>query len=475
MRPIFGKTLRGGKTSPKSVLNTMRLTNVTVLSLAPIRLNAAYKGPCFTVDRTNDRVTKEIPYLPGMPNWDRFKYGMYNLLMNPDGRFGSMGWTAQCGSLGSLPGGFSVTGDGTSGALMRMWFGPAVSTRAFNGFLNRRHLFRAYVTRPVASVALSLITNTSAGEITTSLSSDVAAGSSGWVSCIVTETAAASADGVSIRVEATFSTMADQKDKVLGVQWASIVCLGDDTTNPMYSKTKATAIADLDKFSDGKSVKPFGTMAGEVDLASMSTFIGVSSGTIAKWWDSSGYGNHAVQATKGYQPRIFNTGLCEHGLLPYFDGTDDRLSIPNSDWLDIKSAPLTMWAMGINIAQNGFVISRGGADVNLMQYGLMVSVTGQPTVGINKTVHYGNPTVPLKKRTAFGGVWDGANVDSISAKTRANIAAKTGELTTYTNTFIGARSNSADGSSCAAFWKGNIGMILLADLNPDQAKLNILG
>lgn len=43
---------------------------------------------------------------------------------------------------------------------------------------------------------------------------------------------------------------------------------------------------------------------GKVDTATASTFIGGGSGFVTKWYDQSGHGNDASQATAGQQPQL---------------------------------------------------------------------------------------------------------------------------------------------------------------------------
>lgn len=66
-------------------------------------------------------------------------------------------------------------------------------------------------------------------------------------------------------------------------------------------------------------------MNGVVDTSAISTFIGAGTGYVDTWYDQSGNGNHAVQATLAYQPSFDASDVSA-----YFDGNDDQLDSPHS-------------------------------------------------------------------------------------------------------------------------------------------------
>jgi hypothetical protein len=54
------------------------------------------------------------------------------------------------------------------------------------------------------------------------------------------------------------------------------------------------------------------TANGDLDTATMKTFIGANSAFVRTWYDQSGNGRHAIQTVNGSQPRIMNAGLVEY-------------------------------------------------------------------------------------------------------------------------------------------------------------------
>lgn len=50
---------------------------------------------------------------------------------------------------------------------------------------------------------------------------------------------------------------------------------------------------------------------GDLDVGAISKFVGANSAFVATWYDQSGFGRHATQATTGSQPRIMNSGVLD--------------------------------------------------------------------------------------------------------------------------------------------------------------------
>jgi len=72
------------------------------------------------------------------------------------------------------------------------------------------------------------------------------------------------------------------------------------------------------------------TATGDLDTATLKTFVGANNGFVTKWYDQSGNGNDAAQATNGNQPKIVAAGVVSRqGGLPtlVFDGTTSYFTI----------------------------------------------------------------------------------------------------------------------------------------------------
>ena len=72
------------------------------------------------------------------------------------------------------------------------------------------------------------------------------------------------------------------------------------------------------------------TSSGDLDTATLKTFVGANSGFVATWYDQSGNARNATQATAANQPRIANLGVIDRQnskVTVFFDNTNDALSI----------------------------------------------------------------------------------------------------------------------------------------------------
>jgi hypothetical protein len=70
------------------------------------------------------------------------------------------------------------------------------------------------------------------------------------------------------------------------------------------------------------------TSGGDLDTASLKTFVGANSGFVTTWYDQSSNNRNAIQTTAANQPRVVNAGTVERRTnLPtvFFDGANDRL------------------------------------------------------------------------------------------------------------------------------------------------------
>jgi hypothetical protein len=72
------------------------------------------------------------------------------------------------------------------------------------------------------------------------------------------------------------------------------------------------------------------TSSGDLDTASLKTFVGANSGFVTTWYDQSGNARNATQTTAANQPRVVNAGTVERqGSRPTvsFDGSNDNFNI----------------------------------------------------------------------------------------------------------------------------------------------------
>jgi hypothetical protein len=123
------------------------------------------------------------------------------------------------------------------------------------------------------------------------------------------------------------------------VPFASANLLLDDYSNA----AAAYSLRKLDKDYTGNAIRVrrsndnteqnIGfTASGDLDTASLKTFVGANSGFVTTWYDQSGNARNATQTTAANQPRVVNAGTVERqGSRPTvsFDGSNDNFDITN--------------------------------------------------------------------------------------------------------------------------------------------------
>jgi len=92
-------------------------------------------------------------------------------------------------------------------------------------------------------------------------------------------------------------------------------------------------LIEVRRLSDGALLDIGFDANNELDLATLTGFIGAGSGFIRTLYDQTGTGNNFVQTTLANQPRIVNAGVVDtvNGKpSAFFDGANDHMTIPSS-------------------------------------------------------------------------------------------------------------------------------------------------
>jgi len=76
-------------------------------------------------------------------------------------------------------------------------------------------------------------------------------------------------------------------------------------------KSSATRAIQVRRSSDGLTMDIGFTAGGDLDQAALLSFVGSNNGYITIWYDQSGNGHDAIQATAAKQPRIVNAGVVD--------------------------------------------------------------------------------------------------------------------------------------------------------------------
>lgn len=175
----------------------------------------------------------------------------------------------------------------------------ALEDSAYSGFTVSAFGGTAPYTFSVASGSLppGITLNASTGAVS---GTPTTAGTYSAIVIRVTDAAAATADLASftITVAATSTLLLDTLSAVPSAAY-SMRKVRSAYAGAALSVTRSTDNVTQDINFDG---------SGNLDTASMLSFLGAATGTINTWYDQTGNGRHMVQATVGSQPTLVNAG-----------------------------------------------------------------------------------------------------------------------------------------------------------------------
>lgn len=136
--------------------------------------------------------------------------------------------------------------------------------------------------------------------------------------------------------EASQAANAAALDSALASLWSywNYDCLDSYTSNlwGVYSLRRqissyAGSAIRVRRSSDNTE-QDIGFSSGELDTASLTSFVGANNAYVTKWYDQSGAGNDLAQSTQANQPRIVSSGVVDkydNKPAVYFDGSNDHL------------------------------------------------------------------------------------------------------------------------------------------------------
>jgi hypothetical protein len=168
------------------------------------------------------------------------------------------------------------------------------------------------------------------------------------------------------------------------VPFASANLLLDDYPNAAaaYSlrklRTAYTGSAIRVRRSNDNSEQDIGfTASGDLDTASLKTFVGANSGFVTTWYDQGDSARNLSQSTAANQPRIINAGVVEkENNLPsvLFDGSNDRLinDVDNNMFRNISSGAfysVNRWVTNPTAARLCYIILANAINITKASFG----------------------------------------------------------------------------------------------------------
>jgi hypothetical protein len=201
------------------------------------------------------------------------------------------------------------------------------------------------------------------------------------------------------------------------------------------------------------------TASGDLDTASLKTFVGANIATVTTWYDQSGNARNATQTTASNQPRIVDAGTVDRrsgDISLLYDGTDDYLEAASTIGLTISptsfyavssrgntgNAIRTIFATGILAAERGYGIfyadNTNFANQDKLynqvrfQAGSQISARGNYTNTINTNNLFFSTVTTTSNNTWYNGGNNASETYSYSNNT------------TTRNIMIGARRTTSD-------------------------------
>ncbi|MBN9384320.1 MAG: T9SS type A sorting domain-containing protein [Chitinophagaceae bacterium] len=132
-------------------------------------------------------------------------------------------------------------------------------------------------------------------------------------------------------------------------------------------KSSATKAIQVRRNSDGLTMDIGFTGAGDLDQTALLSFVGSNSGYVTIWYDQSGNGRDAIQATVAKQPRIVNAGIIDvqNGRpICDFNGSSSTMATAAFALTAPLSVSLVSRRTGVGTSTTGYVTMFDGGTNN---------------------------------------------------------------------------------------------------------------
>jgi hypothetical protein len=210
-------------------------------------------------------------------------------------------------------------------------------------------------------------------------------------------------------------------------------------------RTAYTGSAIRVRRSNDNSEQDIGfTSAGDLDTASLKTFVGANSGFVTTWYDQSANARNATQSTAANQPRIINAGTVERIAGEpslFFDGSNDHFrndGISNDITGEDKPASFfsvvnktntntTGTILGLGRGLNDFALIAGNALNSSSQFSFQIRDNALINIIRTATVNYAANTNYL-----YSTITTGTNVSFFINSTDRTPATNTVNVGTLT-------------------------------------------
>jgi hypothetical protein len=166
----------------------------------------------------------------------------------------------------------------------------------------------------------------------------------------------------------------------------------------------------------------YNTTGGVFYIADVRITYDTSNGFVSQWYDQSGNGNHATQATPASQPKIVDSGSLLNEIK--FDGVDDVLNFTEIDF------STNSWMLSAVVDWDGSVSPIVGGSTSQWSLQVATSDNFSSRATSDSTIHNFDPTATIttgdglftvqRSNDVLSGYYDGAFDDAAPAITAAS-------------------------------------------------------
>ena len=170
--------------------------------------------------------------------------------------------------------------------------------------------------------------------------------------------------------------------------------------------TDYTGDAVVVRRSSDNTTQSIGFIDGELDVDTLNTFCSGTDGFVATWYDQSGNGYNAANATASQQPKIYDStsGIITENNKPALEWTTGQVIGLQADFGQVYAQPNTFFTVHKRAIDNGYLFD--GIDTT--------NRNGQYSTSIFSTIELTNayPSSEMDKQNILTALFNTTNSES---------------------------------------------------------------
>jgi len=225
------------------------------------------------------------------------------------------------------------------------------------------------------------------------------------------------------------------------------------------------------------------TSSGDLDTATLKTFVGANNGFVVTWYDQSGNSRNATQSTAANQPDIAVAGVIRRDInnLPTinFNGASNRFNVDTLLSDQFEGVNQTLSVFSVNrpslVDQRRAILTFAGNELtgtsnDRMQFGIANDLTEglfviRTTVNTNKIITSSPNTIGINTNKILSWIKTSGNGTVYVNNNAGTAASQTNEALTLRHATIGASIRGSD-NAIADYYAGRMPEVII--WNTDQ-------